>query len=343
MKHSVILIPACLLLLVNVGCSKGSKQKPESITDIQKREGVPVTVVKVQRTAIQDFETAGGTVEGISQTTMVCPTPGVIAEIYVSVGQSVAAGAQLMRIEPDGPSSLDITQAQYEQAQKSLERMTTLAEEGGVSQEALDQVKTGYAAAKATYSAAKRSETLFAPFAGIVANIYKPVRDRADRNIALLELAVYSKVKVKMQVSDALINKFKKGQKARAILGSDTLSGTVTLVSLAGQEMTHVFPVEALFANPDRILKPGMFVTVQVAVDERANALVLPMETVISEGKSNSVFVVSADKLASKRQVVLGIRGGNEYEIISGVQEGESVVTTGSSLLTEATLVKIVN
>jgi RND family efflux transporter MFP subunit len=331
-----------VFILLATGCSGKKKELNESIDDIQKREGVPVTVLKVQPKELLATENIGGTAEGFYQTSIVCNVPGQVAELYVSIGDYVDKGTKLMKIDPDMPSSLTMAKAQYDQAEKSKMRLDTLSKEGAVAQDLVDQVEVGYTVAKASLHAAQKTELVMAPFSGTVANIFYSEGNSIDRGKPLVDIATLEKIRIKSTVSEVIINKFKTGQKAFTRINDDTLWGQVSLVSISGQPMSHTFSVETVFPNPKHLLKPGMSASIEVIVERRFNILTLPIETVISEGTNRFVYIVT-DGTAEKKPVQIGLRGGNSYEISSGLKEDDLIVASGSSKVFSGVKVKIIN
>ncbi len=337
----LILIAMAALAVASASCQKKAKMKAETIEEIQKREGIPVTTLNVQRGTLRDIELVGGTLEGERQTTLVCNVPGQVQEIYARVGEGVAKGGRLLRMDPDMPSPLEMSEAQYKNAEKSKERLDALAQEGGVSQEIVDQVESGLVAARASYKYAAKTEILTAPYSGTVTQIYQSLGSTVDRGRPLVDLATLDRVRLKAQVSEAVIHRFAVGQPARIALGSDTIEGRVTLVSLSGGAASHSFSIEALFANPGRRLRPGMFVTASIVVEERKNAITVPMESLVQEGDRNFLFLVENDQ-ARKIAVQTGIRGGSMYEILQGIDEGQLFVKAGMGNLVDGVKVKLV-
>jgi RND family efflux transporter MFP subunit len=334
-------IAALTFVVLMTGCAKKQTAKAESIADIQKREGSPITIIEATKGEIKSFDVTGGSVEGIRQATLVCNTPGIIESLFVSTNDAVKEGQPLLRIRPDIPSQLDITKSQYENAEKSLERIEALFKEGGASQEMLDQVRSGYTAAKAVYISAQKSEILASPFNGIVAQIYKPLYRNADRGNPLIDIASIDQVRIKMLVNESSIMKYEVGQVAYAISNKDTLIGKISLVSIAGSDGNHAFNVEAQFNNSGLRLRPGMFVSVNTIVEKKSGVVVLSMDAVIKEGKTSYVYAIEGG-VAKKINITTGIRGGNYYEIKDGLKGGEQVVLTGSSALSDGMKVKII-
>ena len=340
----MILLTLCISAFLFSECSRGKRPAAattESITDIQKREGVPVRVVTAERSSLTLYEYVGGTAEGYFQTTLTSGIPGTITSVNVAIGDNVRKDASLMKIEPATPQNYDLVKQQFENAEKSRERVNALAKEGAVSQEILDQVAIGYSTAKEGLDIVRKNQFVVAPINGTVVNIHKQVNNTVFPGAELVTLADIRKIKVPVTVSDLLINRFKKGQRAEAVVGGDTIEGTVDRIPLSGNESTHTFEIDVVFDNPKYRIKPGMYLEMRIITSEKTGVVTLPMDAVIIDGKDQSVFIVT-DSIAKKMTIVTGDRSGDTFEITQGVTEGVQVVVSGASLLAESTKVKIV-
>jgi membrane fusion protein (multidrug efflux system) len=331
-----------VLALTLASCGKKEQGKNESIADIQKREGVPVTIVKAEKGALAAFDRMGGTVEGYDQAVLSAGLPATVLSVDAAVGQRVEKDAVLARLTPTMASPYAMAKANYETVEKSVNRVKSLAQEGGVAQDVVDQVETGYTVAKENLEGARKAENVIAPFAGTVVEIYETANSVVGPGAKIVKIASLDRVRVKLAVTEAVITNFRAGQKAYLITSADTIAGVVERVPLAADEGNHTFAVEAVFANRGNALRPGMYVTVDVVTREKKNVCVLPMEAVQSDADQKYVYVVGADQLVHKTPVVVGIRGGSNYEIISGVSAGDQVVQQGASNVNDGTKVKVV-
>jgi RND family efflux transporter MFP subunit len=330
----------CCAAVLAAGCGR-KNGKAESIADIQKREGIPVRVLTLGPSRLVKLERVGGTVEGVSQAELSSGVPGSLASVKVKVGSRVAQGAVLASIDPDMASPYTMAKAQYDQVSKSRERLQALAKEGGVSQEVVDQVETGYTVASAQLDAARRSVNIVAPFAGTVIEIMQPVNSKLGPGTAVIKLADLRKARVSLDVNEALINNFAVGQKAFVVVGSDTAWGAVQRVALGAKEKGHSFPIDVVFPAAKAALRPGMFVTVNVIVVDLPEALALADEVVLYDDQGAYVFVVEGDTVR-KARMAIGVRGEGLAAVDSGLSEGQVVVTEGASLLADGAKVKVV-
>lgn len=109
-------------------------------------------------------------------------------------------------------------------------------------------------------------------------------------------------------------------------------TGTVALVSPTLQPETHTMKVRIDFANPEYLLKPGMSAIVEIA-SPLGSKLAIPEDSVIRTGTENVVFVSKGDGRLDVRDVGLGVQAGGWYEVRSGLEAGDELVATATSLV----------
>lgn len=112
-----------------------------------------------------------------------------------------------------------------------------------------------------------------------------------------------------------------------------TWTGTVDYVAPALQASNRTLPVRLKFANPDHHLKPNMLADIHIDVPVDTQAVLVPNEAVIRTGSQNRVVLAKGDGKFRSVAVTLGRSGKNEIEILSGVNEGERVVTSAQFLI----------
>ena len=110
--------------------------------------------------------------------------------------------------------------------------------------------------------------------------------------------------------------------------------GRVTYVYPTVDEKTRTAKVRMEFHNPGYLLKPGMFATVELAAELSPSAVLVPDSAVLRSGESNTVFIALEGGKFEPRTVTLGLRAeGNLYQVLTGLNEGERVVTSGQFML----------
>ncbi|MGH8005327.1 MAG: efflux RND transporter periplasmic adaptor subunit [Limisphaerales bacterium] len=109
--------------------------------------------------------------------------------------------------------------------------------------------------------------------------------------------------------------------------------GRLSFVSPEVNKETRTIRVRAELENPDLLLKPGMYVDVDIKVQTGKRVLAIPVSSVLQTGNRQVVWVKAGPTTFEPRAVALGIRGGDWWEVLSGVHEGEQVVSSGGYLL----------
>ena len=185
----------------------------------------------------------------------------------------------------------------------------------------------------------KRTVSLVSPVNGMVVQLSVHQGDYVKEGKKIFQIADLSQVWVHASIYDYEVPWIREGQPATmelSYLPGKTFRGRVSYVYPFLREKARDVHVRLEFQNPDLELKPGMFVNVQLQGTPMPDALVVPLEAVIRSGERNIVFVVRERGKFEPREVRLGEEGGpgnNYVRIISGLLEGEEVVTSAQFLL----------
>jgi rubrerythrin len=159
----------------------------------------------------------------------------------------------------------------------------------------------------------------------------------ADAGARLYRLADLALVWVQAQIYEQDLPYVKLGQEATVTLPylpDREFRGRVTYIYPNVDEKTRTVRVRMEFHNPGYFLKPGMFATVQVVSELAPSVLLVPDMAILRSGEKNTVFVALDDGKFEPRTVTLGPRAeNNTYQVLSGLNEGERIVTSGQFLL----------
>ena len=125
--------------------------------------------------------------------------------------------------------------------------------------------------------------------------------------------------------------------------GSEAFEGKVNLVYPTIDPVAHTFTTEIVVNNSQLKIRPGMFARVRFNFGT-LNNVVVPDKAIIKQTGTDDryVFVLNSDATVSYKKVILGQRMGNYYELLSGLDGGERVVTAGMSRLVDGAEVKVV-
>lgn len=343
MNYRIITIVFVSLLLVT-GCGKGKDtEEIKTVQDIQKEQGIPVTVETVKFGTIRRIERSNGTLQGIAEATLANGMGGTLKKVTVSVGQKIKRDAVVAIMKIDGGSPVVVAKSAYEYASKAYDRAKKLFNEGAVSQEQLDGARVQYENAKRQYGQSKVGVNVYAPFSGTVLEIMQSEGSKISKETPIVKIADLKKIKVQMQINEGAINHFKKGQKTFIILDGDTINGTIDRVALSANGMAHSFRVTAVFDNSKSLLKPGMFKNVHIIVEEKSNVLSVPIEVVNYDLAGNPYVYVAKNNIAHKTFITLGIRSAYNYEILEGIDKSAQIITTGISKINDGDKIKVVN
>ena len=184
---------------------------------------------------------------------------------------------------------------------------------------------------------ARKTLRINAPRDGIVAEKMVVAGQMVEAGMKLYRLADLGTVWVQSQIYEQDLSLVRLGQEATVSLSylpDRKFRGRVTYVYPTVDEKTRTAKVRMEFHNPGYFLKPGMFTTVELDAEVSPAALLVPDSAVLRGGENNTVFVALEGGKFEPRTVALGLRAeGNLYQVLSGLSEGERVVTSGQFML----------
>ncbi len=332
--------------LLYVGCNADAKAPEE---EDQPEAALPVEVKPVAAGTIAAHFTGPVTLETEEDAVVVAKTGGVVEKIYVEEGQVVKAGRLLAKLEVERQAfELDRAKATLQKLEKDYQRNQELFTRNLVSAEIFESTKYEYEAQKAAYKLAKLQldyTSIKAPIGGVVAERHIKVGNMVQANEPTFRITDFNTLKAVLHVPEIELDKLRLNQ--QAILKVDALpgqvfSGQVGLISPVVDPASGTIKVTIELQNTGRALKPGMFGRVSIMHDIHNDALLLPKEAVLAEDREAAVFVVR-DSVAYRMLVKLGLVNTIHYEVLTGVAEGDLVVTTGQAGLKDSARVAVVS
>ncbi len=175
--------------------------------------------------------------------------------------------------------------------------------------------------------------SIIAPFDGIVAAVGAKAGDTILTTTTMIYLIDPSSLELIIEIDEMDITEIKLGQKAIVgvdSLPNDTFTGTVTSIYPVPTSGTGIVSYNIRINFDDLIdnrLMIGMNASADIVIDERSNALLIPNEALETDSDGRHVTRVTVNEEVEERQVVIGISDGRQTEIISGLSEGEIVLT----------------
>ena len=295
----------------------------------------PVVVAIAARTPFVAPLIALGTVRANESVAITPNRTEHIAALHFEDGQEVDAGALLAELESDQERALlGEARALLAEREAAHTRTTDLVERGISSQSDLDTTQALLLAARARMGSLEATVAdleVRAPFAGTLGLRQVSVGTLAQPQTVLTTLDDLSIVKVDFTVPGTRIGQVAEGMDVTAFADAwpeGTFPGRILAVDTRLDERARSARVRAAIPNPERLLRPGMLVRVEVDRGERS-VLQVPEAALIPAGDDQFVFVVGEDSKAVRTKVVAGRRRVGAVEILSGLAEGARVVVDG--------------
>jgi RND family efflux transporter MFP subunit len=287
---------------------------------------------------------------------------GYVSKMNVDFGDTVKAGQLMATLEvPELQDQLDNalateakTEADYTNANLIYTRLVSVNRDhpGLVAEQDLDTAEANDHATAAAIAAAKadveKYQTLVgytnitAPFDGVVTWRYadpgaliQAGTSSDSQSLPLVRVSDNYLLRLDFPVSVEYVKDIRVGDVVEVrneSLGGKMFTGKITRFTDKVDEDTRTMMVEIQVPNPDLKMIPGMYATVVLKVEKHADALVVPTQAV-SPGKTARVFVVNHDHQIEERDITLGVESPDEYEVLSGLNEGDLVVVGDHSEL----------
>ena len=307
---------------------------------------MPLVMVKTAIASIGPFTrtlSAIGTVVGRPghQAALSAPSPTRIARVYVAEGERVGMGQPLVEFEQvQFAAAASASGAARAAAQRNQERALRHANEGILPRKDAEAAAAERARARNDAVAARRAvqlSVLRSPVNGVVTRMAAVLGAAADAGQVLVEIADPRTFDVMLALAPAEAGSVLPGKRVELSSGDAAASrslgfGLVESVGAIVDSASRSVQVRVHIATPTRTLRLGESVTGAIAVETRADAVIVPAESLVPADEPGRfrVFVIDRAGIARARAVTVGGRTSTTAEIVSGLRGGESLVTTGA-------------
>lgn len=345
--QKIFFLPVFILMMVlATGCGSSKKEEPKTTPGMEAGSRVvPVEIGVAARKNLSVMKTVSGTLEGEEQANIVPKISERIVALNVQVGDVVQAGQVVIVLDKGGASSQYFqAEANFKNADKNLQRMKSLYNEGALSLQALDGAQMQYDIARANFDAARSSVELTTPITGMVTAVNVSLGDLSAPGGVLATVAKINRMKVIFNLNESDAVNLAPGQKVKVYTESRPdakVDGDLIQLSKSADVQSRSFEIKVLFPNTaDKWFKPGMFCKVDIQISARTNILLIPNSAIQSDGATNRVFVIRGGK-AFLQVVQPGLTDGSNTEITVGLTEGDTVGTVGINNLKDGSPVQI--
>ncbi len=348
----VILIFLGLVLIVGIigGIKALQIRKMISAGKQVRQPPATVTVARVQRDIWQQRLPAVGSLSAVQGVTLAPDLAGKVVEIDFSSGQSVHRGDLLLRLDTSTEQArLKAAETTVTLAGINRRRARELVRRKSMSKAELDATDAAYMEAKAKVDEIRAiidKKNIKAPFSGRLGIRQVNLGQVLAQGDPVVVLQKLNPIYVDFSLPQQDLAKLTPGvpvQVTANALPGKVFNGKITAVNPGVDPKTRNIKVQATLANPEKTLRPGMFVQVEVLLAEKKDVLVLPATAILYAPYGDSVYVVEKRAVTKKKggekgksslilrqQVVrTGMKRGDFITITSGLDEGQTVVTTG--------------
>ncbi len=301
-----------------------------------------VSVVSASRQTVPQTEVYSSTVQANIVNNIAPQTSNRIVKLNVEVGDFVSAGEILAEMDK---ASLRQAELKLKNDRQELDRVKALLGEGGISQSDYDALQLAYEVSEASYQNLLDNTVLRSPISGVVTARNYDRGDMYAMSSPIYTVQQITPVKLLVGVSETDYTRVHKGDKVSVTadaLPGKTFAGSVVRLYPVMDPSSHTFKVEVQIPNNDRLVRPGMYVRATVNMGDN-DSIVIPDSAVVKQQGSGQrlVYVIDADNTVSIKIVTIGLHFGSSYEILSGLEEGDRVVTGGQSALKSGIKVEV--
>lgn len=354
MKRVIIIIVTIVVALGAIAyVLSNNKKKNEAKTAFIAEGGgaVAVRIATVEKKVVDLDFVANGNFVPKQELNLLSENAGRISKIFVDEGDRVSKGQVLARVDAEIINTdKETAEANYQNALRDEARYQSSYQTGGVTQQQLDQAKLATQNAKLRLQASQRKVSdanIKSPINGIINKKYIEVGAFVNtQGTQLFEIVDVSKLKLRVSVNESQVANLKLGDNIAiksSVFPTEKFNGKVTFIA-AKADASLNFPIDIeVDNNTANSLKAGMYGTAVFNFPKQAPSILIPRSAFVGSVSSNQIFVLDKSSNTSKiRKVIAGRILGDSVEILEGLNEGETAITSGQINLTEGTAVSIV-
>ncbi len=335
MPSSRLLLPACLILLSTLAACGSGSGGGDGVGD----RAVAVTTAVVQPQAFNDTLQALGTASAHESVIITAKVSETVQQVHFDSGDVVDRGAVLITLSGQlQQASLAEARASANEAERLYKRQSELASQQLIARSQLDTQRAARDAANARVAQVRAQlgdRTIRAPFAGVLGIRQVSPGALVTPGTPIATLDNLRQVYVDFPVPEGALAQVARGQRVSGrteAFPGRVFEGTVETIDARIDPATRAVVVRADFPNPERELRPGMLVTVEVQRPER-QALLVPEISIVQVGQTSFVYRVKEDGSVEQARVAVGARRDGKAEIVEGLEAGQRIVVDGTGKL----------
>ena len=314
------------MILIFVGLNFAGCTKKGQGSALQSTPPVQVIVVEAKRQPVSESLSLVGSLAANEMVEIKAEIEGVIDEINFKEGQRIEKGQALVKLDESKlAATLAEAEANFNLSKANHARAKQLLKDNLISQQEFEQLAAQFEANQASLELKKRQlkdARILAPFGGIIGARQVSPGQVISKNTTLTWLVDLDPVKVEVKVPERYLRQVKVGQPLEftvAAFPAEKFHGEVYFISPQIDESTRTALVKARIANPEAKLRSGMFASLDLTLQLRDSAIVIPEPALMSNGDNFMVFVVDGKGTAQIRPIQVGLRLAGKAEVVKGL------------------------
>lgn len=327
-KLFYLIIPA----LVLVSCGDDKKKQEAATQAATPAKITPVSVTEIQPAAFNANIEVQAQVTGDENVVVSTQAPGTVKSILVHVGQKVSKGQVLAVLDANAiDQQIAALSPQLSLTKTLYEKQQNLWSQNIGSEVQLISAKTNYESVQKQIAALRSQKDMYrlvSPISGTVDNLGIKIGDVASPGMNGIRVVSYDKLRVEAMLGENYLGKVNTGDKVTLEFPDlgDSIKTTITYVSQSVDVVSRGFNVQVQLKNSK--LHPNMSCIMKISNYENKEALVVPVSVIQKTEEAQHLFILEGNK-AKEVVVTTGRISNGKAEILSGLNPGDKVITTG--------------
>jgi membrane fusion protein (multidrug efflux system) len=323
-----------LAVLLYASCKNNGKNDASSTKAEALDTSLKIEAYIVRPTTLTAYIEAAGSLLPYEETEVRSEINGRVTGLYVREGSYVQKGSLLVKLfDSDLQAQLKKLQVQLKMAEKTVERQKELLKISGISEQEVDLSELQVSNLMADIQLVKVNigrTVVKAPFSGRLG--LKQISNGAYITPATLitTLRQTNQLKLGFNVPEMYSARLQSGQTVQFKLANSPklYNAVISATEAAVEENTRNLAVRAIVTTSGKELLPGEFAKVSIAMGGNNETIQIPTQSVVPIGRKKQVFILKSGK-ASAVDIITGVRDSSRVEVLSGLQYGDTVLTTG--------------
>jgi membrane fusion protein (multidrug efflux system) len=352
MKKIIITV---LVIAVSVGAivwtlSSNKKENQAKIDIVSKGTGaVPVKVITVKKEVINIDFAVNGKLAPNQDLMLISEVNGRVLSIKVKEGDRISQGQVLATVESTY-SSLDYQAASDALAKLKVdqERLTKALKTGGVTQAQVDEINLAVRNAESQVAQARKrvsDATIKAPISGVINKKYIEVGSFAAAGTQLFNIVDVSSLKLNVTANERQVVQLSVGSKVDItvpVFQDELFTGAISFIApKADNSLNYPIEIKLDNAKAKNKVKAGMYASAEFKFGDQTPIIAIPRSAFVGSVNGGEIFVIEKEGIATLRKVSPGTIFGDLVEVLGGLKEGETVITTGQINLIDGTEIEV--